>query len=362
MDREPVPRRGAGLSPRRGAPAPHGAPMRAGQGRPAGQTPPQRRVTAAEQTRRRRRRAVLGALLVVAVLALGIVISARLLFKVGEIRLENLDGTTPAATGVYTEQQILDVLGVQMGDNLLGFSARAKSEQLAAQLPYLEEVTVHITLPGTVVVKLQPVVERFALQQADGWLILSERLKVVRSSETVPENGIVLQATLPPGPLPVPGQYLKLQSYNSLFDVADPAATPAPDSTEVDAAMAQLLDGLAEQGLMDGLTALSVADLSELSFTYQGRVLVRLGTDNRLADKLLMAANALLPGYEQSLGATDRGILEFYQYSGSELRAFFSPGDPNAGTAPPADPLPDDPVTDPVIDADDAADPGPAVG
>ena len=72
-------------------------------------------MTHAELLRQRRHRAALGMLVVVGALALGVILSVNLLFKVSSFRIENTDGTTPADTGIYTEQQILDLLGVQEG-------------------------------------------------------------------------------------------------------------------------------------------------------------------------------------------------------------------------------------------------------
>ena len=86
----------------------------------------QRRVTRAEQLRIRRRKAIIGVLCVLAVLVVGIVLSINLLFKVTDFRVENADRTTPANTGIYTEQQLIDATGIQVGDNLYGFSTKEK--------------------------------------------------------------------------------------------------------------------------------------------------------------------------------------------------------------------------------------------
>ena len=108
----------------------------------------QRRVTRAEQLRIRRRKAIIGVLCVLAVLVVGIVLSINLLFKVTDFRVENADRTTPANTGIYTEQQLIDATGIQVGDNLYGFSTKEKSDQLLAQMPYLDVAVVTRQAPG----------------------------------------------------------------------------------------------------------------------------------------------------------------------------------------------------------------------
>ena len=111
----------------------------------------QRRVTQAELLRRRNQRRALGVLGVLAVLALGTIVSVNLLFKVTAFRVETFDRTTPADTGIYTEEEIITALGIEQNSNLFGFSTVEKTAQLQKMFPYLDDVQVDIQLPGTVV-------------------------------------------------------------------------------------------------------------------------------------------------------------------------------------------------------------------
>lgn len=131
-----------------GRPSPGVAPRRAQpqlNPQKAGYTPGaprrQRRVTQAELLRRRNRRRALGILGVLAVLALGAIISVNLLFKVTAFRVETFDWTTPADTGIYTEDEIVAALSIEQGTNLFGFSTTEKTQQLQSQFPYLDNVT-----------------------------------------------------------------------------------------------------------------------------------------------------------------------------------------------------------------------------
>ena len=165
----------------------------------------QRRVTRAEQLRIRRRKAIIGVLCVLAVLVVGIVLSINLLFKVTDFRVENADRTTPANTGIYTEQQLIDATGIQVGDNLYGFSTKEKSDQLLAQMPYLDVAVVIRQAPGTVIIRVQPAVERFKMEYSGSWLVLSEQLKVLRVEPAEPDNLVQLDALLPEGAATTPG-------------------------------------------------------------------------------------------------------------------------------------------------------------
>lgn len=265
---------------------------------------PPRRVTHAEQLRRRRRRAMLGMLLVLAALIGGIILSVNLLFKVTDFRLENTDGSTPADTGVYTEDQILDLLGIAQGDSLFGFSPQEKSQFLLSNLPYLDVADVGIQMPGTVVVKVQPAVERFMMEYGGQWLVLSEHLKVLRSSESQPEGLIWLEANIPQGQATTPGSFLALQATAEEQATAETSHISAQDTLD------QLMTELDANGLKDGVSVIDMTDLSELNFLYQGRVSVTLGTANNLDYKIRFAATLLLDLDGTGLTASDRGTLD----------------------------------------------------
>lgn len=318
---------------------------------------PKRRVTQAEQLRIRRRRALLGALGVLAVLAIGMVLSVNLLFKVTDFKLENLDRTTPANTGIYSEQEIIDALGIQVGDNLFGFSTTEKTQALTLALPYLETVEVGIQMPGTVVVKLEPAVERFMMEYGDQWLVLSPSCKVLQITDTQPSGLIWLEGTLVEGSTVTPGVEIHLADYNSLDQLTDeleaspaPSATPTPETAQssADDALDRIVQNLEDYGLLDGTTLISMQDMSELNFLYQGRISVVLGTDNNLDYKIRMAAYALLDQDGKGLSASDRGTLDVsYQFQDGEIRAYFDPATEATPTPAPEPAEPEEQATEP---------------
>lgn len=373
------------------APPRAGQPPRKGQAAPQGRTPPprrpqqnpqkpgyrpgapqqKRRITRAEQLRMRRRRRVFGLLGAMALLGLGVVLSVNLLFKVTDFQLENIDRTTPADTGIYTEQQIIDLLEVQVGDNLFGFSTKEKAGILAQALPYLDEVQVRVRMPGSVIIRVRPANERFALQTADGWLVLSDALKVLRTATDCPEGLILLQAGLEPGQSTAPGSFLTLESTVEPAatpatapegDDAEPAAgsepTPAPTATATpvaaaasaaplqstaNEAVASLMDCLEDRGLLQDTTAVNVESLGEISFTYQGRIVVKLGTVYNMSYKVSLAAKPLLDTDGTGLTATDAGTLDVsYQRSDGDIWAYFEPqATPSPTPAPTPEPTPE---------------------
>lgn len=310
----------------------------------------QRRVTQAELIRRRNRRRALGVLGVLGVLALGTIVSINLLFKVTAFRVETFDRTTPADTGMYTEEEIIAALGIAQNSSLFGFSTAEKTGKLQAQFPYLDQVQVDIQLPGTVVIKVKPAVEQFACMYSGGWMVLSDSLKILRTDISQPQGLATLSCSLPTDFTPTVGQFLTPQNYNSLLGGTLPATAESARATALQV-LDDLLEYLQEYQLADGLTALDVLDLSDLSFTYQGRIQVLLGNNTRLDYKVRLAAKAILDP-EQGLLATDKGTLDVsYQETDGEIKGYFAPEEP--------EPTPE-PTPEPEEGEDTGAEPGDA--
>lgn len=294
---------------------------------------PPRRVTHAEQLRKRRRRAILGMLLVLAALVGGIILSINLLFKVTDFRIENVDGSTPADTGVYSEEQIIGLLGIAVGDNLFGFSAKEKSQILLNGLPYLDVAEVGTQMPGTVVVKVQTATERFMLQYGAQWLVLSDHLKVLRASDTQPEGLIWLEANVAQGQATTPGSFLNLQAQS------EEQATAETGHITAQATLEQLMQELESYGLLDGVSIIDMTDLTELNFLYQGRVSVTLGTSNNLDYKIRFASYLILDVEGNGLTSSDRGTLDVSrQLEDGSIQATFNSDTSTPTPAPTPEP------------------------
>lgn len=307
----------------------------------------QRRVTQAEILRRTRRRRFLGMLAVLAVLAIGAFVSVNLLFKVAIFRVENFDHSTPADTGIYTEDEIVSALNIEKNSNLFCFSTAEKTKELQAQFPYLDKVEVTVQMPATVVVRLTPATERFTCMYSGGWMVLSDALRILRLEVSQPEGLILLNAKLPDNFSPAIGQQVIPETYNSLLAYTESSAesdstdaTPESAQPTVTDIVTQLWQLLQDDGLLDGLTALDISDTSQLSFTYQGRVDVLLGNSSSLDYKLRLAAK-ILTDPDKGLSGSDRGTLDVSdQLEDGEIRGYFQPYEQPTPTPEPA-PEPD---------------------
>lgn len=307
----------------------------------ARQPRPPRRLTHSELRRRRRRRNLLMALLGLLVVVVGVALSLTVLFKVDTFRIENMDGSTPADTGIYTEDAILGALGIPVGENMFQFSASQKEKSMEVSLPYLERVEIRRRLPSTLVIRVEPAVETWCAQSDSGWLTLSDGLKIMKISQEQPQGlpallGLDIEA-------PVAGYYLKLATPNA-------TATPAPAASGVSSVQSvsssssstseseqnthdpmedvnRLLELLWTYELKDDCTSIQFDNSNELYLIYQNRAKVLLGTFNNLDYKIKFAAYLLHNEDGKGIGDTEQGTLDVsHQLEDGSLRPTWSPG------------------------------------
>lgn len=240
----------------------------------------------------------------------------------------------------YTVAQVVETMGVSLGDHLLEMDLEAMARTLEQQLPWLENVRVRYRLPNTLVVQADPAHPRYALASEDQWATVSSRLKVLQLDSQQPQGLVSLDA----GKAAVQvGQQLVLQTDPEPVDEAailgqedlsneekaaalekarQEAQTAAQEaSNQRMESLRLLLQTLDKWNLSADVTSVTVADDMEMQFGYQGRIQVLVGTSNQLDYKIQFSAEILA----HQLSASDRGTLDSSNIlSSGELQPVFS--------------------------------------
>lgn len=240
----------------------------------------------------------------------------------------------------YTVAQVVETMGVSLGDHLLEMDLEAMAQTLEQQLPWLENVRVRYRLPNTLVVQADPAHPRYALASEDQWATVSSRLKVLQLDSQQSQGLVSLDA----GKAAVQvGQQLVLQTDPEPVDEAailgqedlsneektaalekarQEAQTAAQEASNQRMESLQLLlQTLDKWNLSADVTSVTVADDMEMQFGYQGRIQVLVGTSNQLDYKIQFSAEILA----HQLSASDRGTLDSSNIlSSGELQPVFS--------------------------------------
>lgn len=163
-----------------------------------------------EDTRERKRRKRLSAYIVYyiifGILAVVIltVLSTTVLFNLSKYRIT---GDT-----VYTEQQIIDATGVNVGDNLILMDAGAVKDRLIAALPYVDKVEVNRNIfTCALEIKLNPATAVANVKKNDRYYLVSENGRIMDAELKAPDKNCVVVLGFDP-------EYAKSGDFLSVTD------------------------------------------------------------------------------------------------------------------------------------------------
>lgn len=320
-----------------------------------------RRLTRKVLRRRRIIRRLTALAMLLCVIAAGIYLTVTMLFKISAIQVRTADGVVSEAGG-YSSEQIVQALGVNLEENIFSFDPASKAAALEQVFPMLENIRVERDYPGTVVIQVTEAQPAYTMQTSGGWLTLSASLKILSSDGAQPAGLPTLYGGEPVSQ--TPGTQLS-------FEQPAPASSAASDSAASDSAsgtaeeagdkrldsLNTLLAALDALGMRGDVTRIEFADPEEMSFLYQDRISVLLGTLNELDYKLKLAQHVLLNADGSGCAATDTGTLDFTHISMSSTRKFtFAQGEPKlpSGYVVP-EPAAEDTAADDAAPAEEAA-------
>lgn len=320
-----------------------------------------RKLTRKVLRRRRIIRRLTALAMLLCVIAAGIYLTVTMLFKISAIQVRTADGVVSEAGG-YSSEQIVQALGVNLEENIFSFDPASKAAALEQVFPMLENIRVERDYPGTVVIQVTEAQPAYTMQTSGGWLTLSASLKILSSDAAQPAGLPTLYGGEPVSQ--TPGTQLS-------FEQPAPASSAAPDSAASDSAsgtaeeagdkrldsLNTLLAALDALGMRGDVTRIEFADPEEMSFLYQDRISVLLGTLNELDYKLKLAQHVLLNADGSGCAATDTGTLDFTHISMSSTRKFtFAQGEPKlpSGYVVP-EPAAEDTAADDAAPAEEAA-------
>lgn len=273
------------------------------------------RAANAGRRRRRRRgnRTLHYMLLLIILLATGAILSFTVFFKI--------EGVEVLGADKYTPDEIAAASGVVLEENLLRIDKEVIRHNLLEKFPYIAEVTVRRKLP--------PVVEITVTQEEPAGAILQEGEVVLISWEgKVLERGVLLV----PADVPlVKGiDASGVQPGGILGAYTPPKLAAGQELTAAQEAEKEKAEGIQERLVMfrylleameqTGFTSLTNVDLTDrlnMQIMYENRILLKLGSEAQLTDKLrtiqFVLENNFDPDVTGTLDATDikRGRVNF---------------------------------------------------
>ena len=215
-----------------------------------------------KDSKKRKKAGVITALVFVAVLlCVGLYFCFEKVFFVKKIDVKDITGEYEnTAMFPYTDEEMLEGLGIEKGMGLYDFSTSEAEEKAKYNLPYIEEINVSRRWPTTVVAKTVLEVPTYYVSVNNNLYIISDSFKVLERTKDFEK--IELYSLI----------FLESNSLHSCI-VGEKLGIPADIEKIVD----EMYKTFEEFGVQNDITAIDAGDKFNLSVMYGTRYSVKLG-------------------------------------------------------------------------------------
>ncbi len=184
------------------------------------------------ERQQKRKRRFTTCMLALAAIVIGVVLSLTVFFKISTIEV--------TGTSQYSKETILNVCGVDTGDNLFLVKKARVADKIGRALPFTGEITVKRSFPNKIVIQVTDSVPSAAVAYEDGYALLNQDQKVLATVATEKELYSVVAQQLR---LAEEATAEEAQTENNTEDSADDSTVTA--SVTVAAAQENSTSGVA---------------------------------------------------------------------------------------------------------------------
>ena len=207
-----------------------------------------------------------------------------------------IESITVTGSKVYDTEKVLSVCTIETGENLFLADTDKAAQQLQQALPYVYSAKIKRKLPGTVQIQVTDAAPAYAVKNKDKtYTLMDDRFKVLEVVQKKPKESILIQKA----------------NLNS----AKVGQTAQFANKNVAACLTQLAQAIRDYQFTEA-TAICSEGLNSNSIVYDGRIVFKLGTCEKLEKKIHqgLAACAQLDQDNPSVKGTLRltGEKQYY--------------------------------------------------
>lgn len=188
----------------------------------------------------------------------------------------------------YSIEQIMTFSGIKIGDNLIFADTNDASKNIGANLPYLNEIIVEKIIPDKVIIRVtesQPI----AVVSYDGsWWIIDQKARALEKTDELTASGKIKVTGLAPVSAVV-GMQL---------------ASGEGDETKLQY-LIDVLSAIYEAGMSSKVKALDMSYIAKITFTYEDRFTIVLGSGENAENKLVIVNNIISQQSDDAEGRID---------------------------------------------------------
>lgn len=228
------------------------------------------------------------------VLIVGVVLSLTVLFKT---QAYEVTGNTR-----YSEEEIIEACGISKGENIFLAPKAPAETRLKKTFPYIEEADVGFKIPDSIRISIVEAVEGYLVKVSDGnYLVISTKGRILNQINDASQYNLPIFI----GP--------KLESGN----VGDYVSY---EDDTVLSMIESITQTFADNGYQ-GITEIDATNTADISFTYDGRIKVKLGIPEDLDYKVRTAMTIITQNLDKNGSA--QGVLDVSRCN-STKRSYFN--------------------------------------
>ena len=231
-------------------------------------TPQQQRALQDKKRKQKNliRKIILFAVLIIAIAAVIVVLSVTVLFKTQTITIKGNE--------IYSVKEITAVLPIQTDKSMFLVDTEAAEEKLEETLPYIYDANIKRKLPSTMVVTITETPQVYSIRNKDKtYTMLDDKFKVIEANaQKKPKKAVVIK---------------KAELLTAI-----PGKEAEFSDKKVKECLSELLSGVKKVKL-DKISALYSVDINNNYLVYDGRITLKLGSTDKLEDKLYSALAAI---------------------------------------------------------------------
>lgn len=249
-------------------------------------------------------------LLTVAAVVMAVLMGLSVFFRVETVMVSGAES--------YTPWMIREASGIEAGESLLQISEPKIASRIIERLPYVDEVKVNVTLPGTVNIHVTELQVTYSIQSGDGswWLISSEGRVVEKTASAGSFTRVQGLKLRDPEPMAQAQAWAAAEPQTSEpTEDSEPTAGTTPPNP-VPLAQQQLADEtldtvltilgeLEKNRIIGEVTIIDVTDPLDIRLKFGQNFVVCLGDGSRMSYKVAYMAAAL-----EQMGSTAPGELD----------------------------------------------------
>ena len=242
--------------------------------------------------------------IVAVILTVGVILSLTVLFKTSAYEVV---GNT-----LYLEEEIIEICGIAEGENIFLASKGAAEERIVSHFPYIEDADVTFKIPDTIKIEITEAEDGYLFKvSGTEYLVISKKGRVL--NRIADKRAYSLPVFI--GPQLKEGEIGRQVVYEdeSVMDI-----------------ISDIMQVFSDNGYQ-GITEIDATDTSGITFTYDGRIRVKLGIPEDLSYKIRTAMTVINGSIDITPSSRQQGTLDVSRCKDTK-RSYFREGEINPTT------------------------------